>query len=177
MYSGLVGIQAFLVFISLSYIRPSYSLTEINGDIILIRNSCHYIHSSPYPLRLQQQLAGTLSALQIDMRLSNLLQRIDLVNLDFELARLEKGEQLVDVVLELFPGLDVSKQGRPGDLDALGREFAISVSHRAISNPTRSTYLRGSGGTGPLAFPNQTIVPFLLTASKLPSQVSLPTES
>lgn len=41
-------------------------------------------------LRLQKRLSGSLPTLQIDMSLSRLLQRIDMVNLHLELTRLEQ---------------------------------------------------------------------------------------
>lgn len=45
----------------------------------------------------------------------------------------------------------------------------------SVNSPNRvwkdkvDTYFNGSGGIGPLEFPNQTIVPFLFTAAKDPS--------
>lgn len=100
------------------------------------------------------------------------------MDLNLELARLKELEQLINVELELLACLDIPKQRRTSNLDALGRQFSKIISiNSKTSTVKESTYGKGSGGTGPLAFPNQTIMPFLLTASKLPSQVSFPTES
>jgi hypothetical protein len=111
------------------------------------------------------------------MRLLNLLKRVNLVDFDLELARLEQVEQLIDIEFEFFTGLDVAEKLRTGNFDILGGEFTVQVSAKHSSNANDPTYFKGRGGTGPLAFPNQTMVPFLLTASRLPSQVSFPTES
>lgn len=43
------------------------------------------------------------------MNLSNVLQRIDLVDLSLQLARLEQTEQLIGVILEFLASLDVTK--------------------------------------------------------------------
>lgn len=113
------------------------------------------------------------------MSLGDLFQRIHLVDADLQLAGLQVLEQLVDVELELFPSLDVAEQLGTGDLETLGREFAIPPVSIVFTKGKKAgvTYLISSGGTGPLAFPNQMMVPFFRTASMLPSQVSLPTES
>lgn len=60
------------------------------------------------------------------MNLSNVLQRVDLVDLGLQLARLEQTEQLVGVVFKLLAGLNVSKEGRASNFDTLGGEFAIT---------------------------------------------------
>lgn len=62
------------------------------------------------------------------MTLSDLLQWVDLVNLDLELARLKQVEELVGVVLKLLARLDVAKQGGTGDFDTLWREFSVRSS-------------------------------------------------
>jgi hypothetical protein len=59
------------------------------------------------------------------VNLSNVLQRIDLVDLSLQLARLEQTEQLVGVILKLLASLNVTKEGRASNLDTLGREFAV----------------------------------------------------
>lgn len=58
--------------------------------------------------------------------LSDVLQRIDLVDLGLQLARLEQTEQLVGVVFKLLASLDVAKESRTSNLDTLGGEFAIT---------------------------------------------------
>lgn len=62
------------------------------------------------------------------MTLGDLLQRVDLVNLDLELARLEQTEELISVVFKLLASLDVAEQSRTGNLNTLGREFAVQSS-------------------------------------------------
>lgn len=113
------------------------------------------------------------------VNLSDVLQGIDLVNFSLQLARLEEAEQLIGVVFELLTSLNVAKESRASNLDTLGRQFPVKDQSASYSThiKRRITYGRGIGGTGPLALPNQTIVPLRLTASKLPSHVSLPTES
>lgn len=59
------------------------------------------------------------------MNLSNVLQRIDLVNLSLQLARLEQTEQLIGVIFKLLAGLNVPKESRTSNLDTLRREFAV----------------------------------------------------
>lgn len=109
--------------------------------------------------------------------LSNILQRVDFVNLDLELARLEQAEELIGIVFELLASLDVAEQSGTSNLNALGREFAAAELVSSFQRGSQLTYGSAMGGTGPLALPNQTIVPLRFTVSKLPSQVSLPTES
>lgn len=102
------------------------------------------------------------------------------MDLGLQLTGAEKAEQLVGVELKLLTGLDVAEKSGTRDLHTLGREFPASTVSPTIGKyfqGMRDTYGRGIGGTGPLALPNQTIVPLRLTASKLPSQVSFPTES
>jgi hypothetical protein len=62
------------------------------------------------------------------MRLLNLLKRVDLVDSDLELARLEQVEQLIDIEFEFFAGLNVAEKCRTGNLDTLGGEFTVQVS-------------------------------------------------
>lgn len=57
----------------------------------------------------QQQLPRRLATLKITMGLNDLLQRIDLMDLNLELAGLEQTEQLVHVILQLLPSLDISE--------------------------------------------------------------------
>lgn len=61
------------------------------------------------------------------MSLRNLLQRIHIVNLDFELARLEQREELIGVEFVLLASVNVSEQLGTRDLEVLGREFPKSV--------------------------------------------------
>lgn len=56
------------------------------------------------------------------MGLNRLLQGIDLVDFDLELAGLEQPEQLIDVELKFLASVDVAKQGRTGDLDTFRGE-------------------------------------------------------
>ena len=114
------------------------------------------------------------------MHLGDIFKRVDFMDFGLELARLEQTEQLIGVEFKFFASLNISEKGWTGNLNAFGRKFAIenaSVSSIRVIVWGRMPYGRGRGGTGPLALPNQTIVPLRLTASKLPSQVSLPTES
>ena len=122
------------------------------------------------------------------MSLSSLFKRIHLVNPDLELAIVEKRIELVDVKFEFLARFDVSKQCGTGHLDALGRQFPATnivsteynmgfISNKRESRKGQKPYGRGNGGTGPLALPNQMTVPFFLTTSNAPSQVSFPTES
>lgn len=122
------------------------------------------------------------------MSLSSLFKRIHLVDPDLELAIVEKRIKLVDVEFEFLARFDVSKQCGTGHLDALGRQFPATkivsteynmgfISNRRKSRKGQKPYGRGNGGTGPLALPNQMTVPFFLTTSNAPSQVSFPTES
>lgn len=57
--------------------------------------------------------------------LSNILKRVDLVDLNLERTRLEHTEKLVGVELELLTSLDVAEEGRASNLDTLWREFTI----------------------------------------------------
>lgn len=61
------------------------------------------------------------------MSLRRLLQRIHIVDLNLQLARLESLEQLIHVELELVAGLDIPKKRGTGDSDAFGREFPAIV--------------------------------------------------
>jgi hypothetical protein len=61
------------------------------------------------------------------MRLLNLLKRVNLVDFDLELARLEQVEQLIDIEFEFFAGLDVAEKCGTGNLDTLGGEFTVQV--------------------------------------------------
>lgn len=54
------------------------------------------------------------------MRLRNLIQRIHIVNLYLQFAGRKQVEQLVNIVFEFFPSLNVAKQGWPCDFDTLG---------------------------------------------------------
>lgn len=54
------------------------------------------------------------------VNLNNILQRVDLVDFDLELTRLEQAEKLIGVVLELLAGLNVAKEGGTSDLNTLG---------------------------------------------------------
>lgn len=62
------------------------------------------------------------------MRLLNLLKRVNLVDSDLELARLEQVEQLIDIEFEFFAGFDVAEKLRTGHLDTLRGEFTVQVS-------------------------------------------------
>ena len=63
-----------------------------------------------------------------NMCLGRLLQRIDLVDADFELAGREQAEELARVMLKLLACRDVPKECRASKLDALWREAAGPVS-------------------------------------------------
>jgi hypothetical protein len=54
--------------------------------------------------------------------LLRILQRVDIVNPNLQLARFKKTEELVDVVLKLLSCLNVSKERGAADLDTLGRD-------------------------------------------------------
>lgn len=56
---------------------------------------------------------------------SRLFQRVDLMDLDLQLARLQQSKELIDVELELIAGFDVAKERGTGDFDALGNEFPV----------------------------------------------------
>lgn len=63
-----------------------------------------------------------------NMCLGRLLQRIDLVDADLELAGHEQAEELARVMLKLLACCDVPKECRASNLDALWREAAGPVS-------------------------------------------------
>lgn len=56
------------------------------------------------------------------MCLCDVLERVDLVDLDSELACPDESEQLGRVLLPLFPGLDVPEQDGTQELDVFGSE-------------------------------------------------------
>lgn len=70
------------------------------------------------------------------MRLLNLLKRVNLVNSDLELARLEQVEELIDIEFEFFASLNVAKKLRTGNLDTLGGEFTIQG--QSMSKPEKN---------------------------------------
>jgi hypothetical protein len=112
--------------------------------------------------------------------LLDLLKRIWLVDPGLKLSCGKKVERLISLFLRLFSGRDVSHQRWSSDLDTFRCGTTVRRVNKAclpLSRGTISTYCKASRGTGPLALPSQTIMPFRLTASRLPSQVSLPTES
>lgn len=58
------------------------------------------------------------------MHLDDILQWVNFVDLGLQLARFEKVKQLIRVIFKLLAGLNVSKEGRAGDLHTLGGKFA-----------------------------------------------------
>ena len=58
------------------------------------------------------------------MSLSSLLQRIDIMDLNLKLARLEKPKQLINVELELLALLNISKERRSCDRNTLRGQLA-----------------------------------------------------
>jgi len=69
-------------------------------------------------VRNEFRAGGTTSTNLVN--LNNILQRVDLVDFDLELTRLEQAEKLIGVVLELLAGLNVAKEGGTSDLNTLG---------------------------------------------------------
>lgn len=120
------------------------------------------------------------------MRLSNVFKRVYLVDLNLQRSRFEKPEQLAGVVIKFGPSCNVVVQSRAEKPDVVTSEqprdgswrFSVfQISSFNCWGRLGATHPMFNGGTGPLAFPKNTTVPFLLTAFKLFSHVSLPTES
>jgi len=59
------------------------------------------------------------------VNLSNLLQRVYLVNLHLELTRLQPSKEFIGVVLELLSSLNVAKEGGASNLNTLRGEFPV----------------------------------------------------
>lgn len=59
------------------------------------------------------------------VNLSNILQRVDLVDLNLELTRLKHAEKLIGIVVKLLAGFDVAEEGGTSNLNTLGREFPV----------------------------------------------------
>lgn len=59
------------------------------------------------------------------MDLNNFLKRVNLVNIDFQLPRLEQREQLIDVIFEFFAGLDVLVHSCAGDFNVICTKQSI----------------------------------------------------
>lgn len=54
------------------------------------------------------------------VNLSNILQRVDLVDLNLELTRLKHAEKLIGIVVKLLTGFDVAEEGGTSNLNTLG---------------------------------------------------------
>lgn len=131
------------------------------------------------------------------VRSSHILERVHLMDPNIELIHSHHLEQLVRVMLELLPCIDVIEQCRPRDLDVLGRQSPSNQTPLATSSPRNHTHsppgpnahpnvpsARGkcthaivNGSTAPLAFPKLIIDPFRATHAKLTSNVLFPTPS
>lgn len=62
--------------------------------------------------------------------LGDIFQWIDLVDFGLELTRAEQIEKLVGVKLELLTSLDIAKESRASNLDALWRKFSALKPHQ-----------------------------------------------
>ena len=73
--------------------------------------------------RLQKQFPSRLPPLQVRMCLTDLLQRVNFVDIHCNLSRQEQIEEFVCVRLQLFPRDEVVEERRPHELDVLGPKF------------------------------------------------------
>lgn len=62
------------------------------------------------------------------MSLGNLLQGINFMDLNLELARLKHLKQLINVEFELLASLDIRKELGTSNYNVLGRQFSVIVS-------------------------------------------------
>jgi len=90
-------------------------------------------------------------------------------------------EQFIGIMLEFLSRMEIVEQRRSCQLDVLGRQSAGGRHQHPyiffLIDGDKKTYAMVTGGTAPLAFPKLIILPFLATASILPSNVLFPTPS
>ena len=74
-------------------------------------------------VKLEQQLARCLPALQITVRLSGILERVNVVDLDLYLLGDDKVKELRGVSLKVGPFSDIAIDDGPHELDVFGTKL------------------------------------------------------
>lgn len=117
-------LRAFITEIMVRHKRRRF-LVYLNGYFVLFSTKQKVV-TMEAPIKVlfdfEEKLARGLPALQIDVRLGNILEGINLVDIGVDLARDEQVKKLACKGLLFLWGGDVSGHGRSHNLDVFGHE-------------------------------------------------------